>query len=109
MRDRIKEYEGLVKSTAVFDKTQAMTYLSLGLTSEAGEVAGHLKRVYRGDEKMTPELLEKVSKELGDVLWYLTAMSLEIGSDLTEIMDNNTKKLTKRKEENKILGRGDNR
>jgi NTP pyrophosphatase (non-canonical NTP hydrolase) len=107
--ERIRKYEQLVNSTAVYDKSQAMIYLALGLSSEAGEVAGHLKRVYRGDETISPELYEKVLKELGDVLWYVTAMSMEMGYDLTEVMDNNTRKLTKRKEENKILGRGDDR
>ena len=59
-------YENLASQTAIFPKEKALEYLALGLTSEAGEVAGKVKKLIRdgkGDK-------ESIAYEVGDVLWY---------------------------------------
>lgn len=56
-----------------------------------------------------PELKTMIKKELGDVLWYLTALANELGLSLEEIMEANYTKLMKRKEQDKIKGSGDDR
>ena len=45
----LKEYQEFTKTTAVYPPSKAIEYLALGLTSEAGEVAGVIKRYLRGD------------------------------------------------------------
>lgn len=47
-------------------------YLSLGLISEVGEIAGKMKRVIRDGEEICTE---DMVKELGDVLWYVSVLS----------------------------------
>jgi NTP pyrophosphatase (non-canonical NTP hydrolase) len=46
--------------------------LQSGLLEELGEVAGKLKRQIRGD---SPNFRQEISKELGDVLWYLAELA----------------------------------
>jgi len=40
-------YEARAGQTAIFPKEKALEYLALGLTSEAGEVAGKVKKIIR--------------------------------------------------------------
>jgi NTP pyrophosphatase (non-canonical NTP hydrolase) len=71
----------------------ALCHAVCGLTEEAGEVAGLLKReVFRGNEVS----LERWAEELGDVLWYLIAVAREKGLTLDEIFMYNQKKCTER-------------
>lgn len=85
-------------------------YCALGLNGEAGEVADQVKRFQRDDGgELTPERREKILKEAGDVLWYLTALSAQLGSSLEEVMALNTAKLTARQAKGSIQGEGSDR
>lgn len=65
----------------------------VGLTGEVGEVAELLKRkVYRKKEVADEDILS----ELGDVLWYLTALSDSLGFSLFDVMLYNIAKLNER-------------
>lgn len=48
-------------------------------------------------------------KELGDVLWYVTAMSQQLGFSLEQVIDMNIEKLTSRRERGVLQGSGDDR
>ena len=113
MRDRlvIKEvmtadfYEERASLTAIYPKEKALEYLALGLTSEAGEVAGKVKKLIRdgkGDKKA-------IASEIGDVLWYCAMLAKETKVSLNDIMKDNLKKLYSRKERGTLQGSGDNR
>ena len=104
-------YEMKAGQTAIFPKTQALEYLALGLTSEAGEVAGKVKKLIRDGEDMEGYELKKIAiaSEIGDVLWYCAMMAKEVGVPLNEIMKENLKKLHSRKERGTLSGSGDNR
>ena len=55
-------------------------------------------------------LFEKcTSKEIGDVLWYLAALSQELGLELQDIAEQNILKLQSRKDRGLLSGSGDNR
>ena len=41
------DYQKAAETTAIYSKKTALEYLSLGLASEAGEVAGHIAKYYR--------------------------------------------------------------
>jgi NTP pyrophosphatase (non-canonical NTP hydrolase) len=84
----------------------ANCYPFLGLLSEAGEVAGKIKKKLMTGSNVNPEDL---MKELGDVLWYVNACAREIGVSLEDIAQYNTYKLHKRKKEGKLVGDGDER
>ena len=50
-----------------------------------------------------------MKKELGDVLWYVNAISRELGFTLEEVAQTNLEKLANKKEAGKLHGKGDNR
>ncbi|HEY6019909.1 MAG TPA: nucleoside triphosphate pyrophosphohydrolase family protein, partial [Candidatus Paceibacterota bacterium] len=84
-------------------------YLALGLASEAGEVAGKIKKWIRRDINPTCDLLNCVDAEMGDVLWYISQWCNETGTSLSNLMKRNIEKLEARKQHNTIQGDGDNR
>ena len=102
------EYQEFTSTTRVYkDK---IIYPALGLTGEAGEVAEKIKKLLRDhDGNITEAYAAEVAKEIGDVVWYCAALAADIGYSLGDIAQMNVDKLTKRKEENKIHGNGDNR
>ena len=51
----------------------------------------------------------ELSKEIGDVLWYLAALSQELGLELQDIAEQNIIKLQSRKDRGLLSGSGDNR
>lgn len=80
-------------------------YLAMGLTSEAGEVAGKVKKLLR-DGTYDPGGL---AYELGDVCWYVARMADALGYNLSHILEINFNKLNKRKDEGVLSGSGDYR
>ena len=100
-------YTKFTRMTAVYPENQALEYLALGLTSEAGEVAGKMKKWIRGDAGI--DIRAAILAELGDVLWYLTRLADELDSSLAAVMAENTEKLTQRKMNNTLRGDGDDR
>lgn len=86
-----------------------MAYAALGLNGEAGEAAEVVKKTWRDTGTLTPELREKLIKEMGDVLWYLAALSDEININFGEVAQRNVDKLLSRFERDVIHGAGDDR
>tara|TARA_Y100001937_G_C6863368_1_gene217331 strand:+ start:171 stop:485 length:315 start_codon:yes stop_codon:yes gene_type:complete len=79
---------------------------TLGLVGEAGEVAEKIKKLIRDSTRFTTEEIES---ELGDVLFYLTAIANHLGSSLTDVISNNVSKLDDRENRNVLRGSGDKR
>ena len=85
---------------------------ALGLAGETGEVMEKVKKMIRDKDGVfspTPEDIAELKKELGDVLWYLSALAFYNGIDLDDVARANLDKLRSRKERNQIHGNGDNR
>lgn len=88
----------------------AWIYFAIGMAGEAGEALEKIKKAIRDDgAKMTDERRAATLKELGDVLWYITAEAKELGSSLEEVANINLSKLYDRKERGVLRGSGDNR
>ncbi|HRA21075.1 MAG TPA: nucleoside triphosphate pyrophosphohydrolase family protein [Anaerolineae bacterium] len=87
-----------------------IVYPTLGLTNEAGEVAGKVKKLFRDKGGVVPDAdREALKQELGDVLWYLTQIATELDLSLSEIAEANVAKLASRLERGAIQGDGDDR
>ncbi len=85
-------------------------YPTLGLAGESGEVVEKIKKLIRDKNGAVDEKVkQEITKELGDVLWYLSQLATELGLSLDEIANENLKKLFSRLERNKISGDGDDR
>jgi len=65
----------------------------LGISDEAGEVAGLVKKMlYQGH----PANPIKIANEMGDVLWYLALLATTMGFSLGDVAEANVKKLEQR-------------
>ena len=80
-------------------------YLAMGLCSEAGEVAGKVKKQLR-DKKLD---IGGLAYEISDCAWYIARLADAIGYDFEDILQINHNKLSKRKENNTLSGSGDER
>ncbi len=106
-----EEYQKLSRKTAVYPrKGKNFIYPTLGLTGESGEVAEKVKKVIR-DKKglIDKETKSEIAKELGDVLWYVSQLTSELGFSLDEIAKSNINKLYSRMKRGRLKGNGDNR
>ena len=103
-----EEYQTQAIKTAIYkDK---VVYPALGLVNEAGEVAGKVKKVLRdSDRNFSPEKREEIADEMGDVLWYLAALAMDLNLDLEQIAQRNLNKLNSRMARGVLGGSGDNR
>ncbi len=77
----------------VSDDDIMIIWNALGLAGEAGEVAETVKKGILHQHGLNKEVLKK---ELGDVLWYLSALCTTLGFDLEEVMKKNIEKLKER-------------
>lgn len=104
------DYQSFVVSTKRYDSQYAVIYPALGLASEAGEVAGKVKKVLRDAAgQLDIEQANKIIDELGDVIWYVTCIVDDLGFSLEEVIERNRIKLSGRVERNTIQGSGDER
>lgn len=118
--DILKEYEEFVAKSALWNTAlggqnptpaqRAQQRLShyLGLAEESGEVLGVCKKSMCGNWS-AEKTREQLVKELGDVLWYLTAVCLDAGIPLGEVIKTNVEKLNDRKKRGTIHGSGSDR
>lgn len=123
----VDEYQKLTHETAIFGDEISkylnvltvgqlrsllrVNYLSNGLAGEAGEAASLVKKLMRdgGGRTQDWEFVDKMGKELGDCLWYISELCNELGMSLEEIMELNIEKLQDRKNRGKLQGSGDER
>ena len=100
-------YQKVAKTTAIYPREQAIIYPSLGLTGEAGEVANKVKKIIRNGTNQN--IIQEISNEIGDCLWYVAVLADDIGCKLSDIANNNLIKLENRKKNGTLHGSGDQR
>ena len=105
------EYQEKARQTVKYPVIgHAVIYPTLGLTNEAGEVSGKIKKIFRDKAGIISDADRIALRgELGDVLWYLSQLSTELGLSLDEIAEQNIAKLLDRQARGKIQGDGDDR
>lgn len=85
-------------------------YPTLGLTNEAGEVAGKIKKIFRDrGGVITDEDRQELKLELGDVLWYLAEICTQLDLSLEDVAAANLDKLRGRVARGTMAGDGDTR
>ena len=96
-----------------------IVYTALKLNGEAGELAEHVGKALRDDGfgtyslelnteiDLTNERKSLIEKEIGDVLWYLSAICNELGLSMSSVAWTNLNKLKDRTERNMLQGSGD--
>lgn len=104
------EYQRLSRRTAEYPREAWLSYPALGLAGEAGEVAERVKKAIRDDGgTVSEERRAALSKELGDVLWYVAQLATELDLSLDEIATQNLEKLLSRQQRGVLSGDGDDR
>ncbi len=106
----LEDYLEFTNGTAIYPEAGTgsnteLYYLSLGLVSEAGEVAGKVKKLIRDGVYDQGGMI----KEIGDVFWYAVRLCDAVGYSPTDALTINMSKLSKRKEAGTISGNGDER
>jgi NTP pyrophosphatase (non-canonical NTP hydrolase) len=91
------------RKTAIYDRTEPMSYLVPALCAEAGEIAGKWAKHLRDGTPFNPLL------ELGDIQWMVAMIADEHGYSLAEIAEKNIEKLRNRRERGQLQGSGDER
>jgi len=96
-----------------------MVYPFFGLPGEVGEVFEKTKKLFRDTNRhkkvidediiIDQKFLDGITKEIGDVLWYMSQIATELNLSFDNIASANISKLSKRKAEDKIHGEGDDR
>ena len=89
------EYQKLAMRTCSIPcdkKNDRLNHAVFGLTSEAGEVAGILQKVYQGH----PFDKEHIKKELGDCLWMIAEACEALDFGMDDVMQLNIDKLKAR-------------
>lgn len=108
-------YDRAAAATAIYPGAgegtlDAVAYATLGLTNEAGEVAGKLKKIMRDSFGiLTPEAKAAIADEAADTLWYLSRVAAECGTTLQALATHNAAKLADRSKRGVLGGSGDNR
>ena len=91
----IKEYQEKAKRTVNTRLTRKdqLSNLCMGLCGESGEVVDYIKKhIYHGHSLE----INKLSEELGDIMWYLTNIATLFALPVDNILDVNIKKLEER-------------
>lgn len=136
--DTLALYQTIATKSAIYPGKGTpfgLMYAALGL-AEAGEVQNKVKKAFRDDgciaidevteltdhdtemptglhtvrfRDITPERRAQLIKELGGVLWHLSATCNEIGASLSEVALANLTELAGRTERGTLQGSGDDR
>jgi NTP pyrophosphatase (non-canonical NTP hydrolase) len=96
-----EEYQKAIEKFAVYPRGEALkavSYLTLGLNGEAGEVAEQVKKAIRNDGQITDERRAKILDEIGDVLWYVARIASEFQASLGDVAEQNVAKLEQRRQ-----------
>lgn len=98
----LDKYQERAFKTAIYPDAgsttvEALTYTALGCAGESGEVTNEIKKTLRDDGGVLTEgRREALIEEVGDVLWYVAMLSLELGIRLETVAQLNLDKLEMR-------------
>jgi NTP pyrophosphatase (non-canonical NTP hydrolase) len=110
----LTEYQDRARATARYPDDAKLLYPVLKLAGEAGEVAEKLGKAMRDGgwapgRPLPDETRRALVHELGDVLWYVASVAVDLESSLDEVAEANVAKLADRAERGVIHGSGDRR
>jgi NTP pyrophosphatase (non-canonical NTP hydrolase) len=82
------DYQKQARATAIYpDQGNNLVYPILGLMGEFGEVCEKFKKNIRDNKsEFSPDFIESIKKEFGDVLWYFANIYCELKLNLNDII-----------------------
>lgn len=92
------------------DKHNEIFHLLLGIAGEAGEISEKTKKIVRDKNSDFSQLdTADLTKELGDLLWYIAVLADHFDIPLEDVGATNIAKLASRQARGTLQGSGDNR
>jgi NTP pyrophosphatase (non-canonical NTP hydrolase) len=89
-------------------QSRSTMYLLAGLVGEQGEFASEIAKAQR-DGTSIEKFSGNVKKELGDILWFVSAFCSHYGFTLEDVAQTNLDKLESRRQRGTIQGSGNDR
>lgn len=91
----LKKYQKICSDTAARYRSKDLEIATwgLGVSGEAGDVASCIKKYYAHKNR---EVKDGIKENIGDMLWYTAMVCNFFGWELSEILDENQKKLALR-------------
>ena len=107
----LNEYQQLaLRTSRPKDAKDELYHLLLALSGEVGEIHEKAKKTIRDkDSDFANFDTADLTKELGDVLWYVAVLANYFDIDLEDVGAQNIKKLASRLERGTLGGSGDSR
>ena len=106
LQDPFKTYSDWVENKIITEGQTRLIENVLGLVGEAGEVAEKIKKQMRDNTEVS---VDDIIKEIGDVVFYSTALAKFYNKNLRDVIDLNIQKLDEREAKGNIKGSGDDR
>lgn len=109
------EYQKESRKTAIYPNAgENFVYPTLGLAGETGEVVEKIKKMMRNDgvvntEAVSEDKKTELTKEIGDVLWYVAQLCTELDIEMDDCAQMNIEKLQSRQQRGVLHSAGDNR
>ncbi len=104
------DYQTEALKTASDNKQLEFYHRVLGLVGESGEIAEKVKKLIRDQDGDLAALdRDDMTKELGDVLWYIATIADYLDIPLESVAKTNVAKLADRQKRDVLRGSGDNR
>lgn len=106
----LNDYQKTALETSVYPQEYKIIYPALGMVGEAGECCDKIKKVIRDNDcNFTDDKKREIAKEIGDVMWYCSALANDLGFSLETICEMNIEKLKSRQKRGMISGNSNNR
>lgn len=100
------DYQKEVDKLMLTSGSKRLIENTLGLVGETGEIAEKIKKHIRDDKELD---LEDITKELGDVMFYLAGLASYFNIRFGAVASRNLEKLHDRQKRGVLQGSGDNR
>lgn len=91
----LDEYQRDAKAFARYPTKLGLHYCCIALAGEVGELCNEFNKELRDAVSRRDEMVD----EIGDVLWYVSAVCNELGVSLDAIANQNLEKLCQRRRE----------
>lgn len=112
----MNDYEAATFSQAYYPgmgTVQGINYCLIALAGEGGEALNEWKKALRDDKTdltdpkdgLTLKRRNKIIEEVGDCLWYVTALARELGITLEELANRNFDKIRERQAPHNMVPR----
>lgn len=99
-----------LKTARTREQPDELYHLILGLVGETGEIAEKFKKLVRDKGGDLAQLdRDDITKEMGDVMWYLAVLADYLDIKLDDVATRNIKKLADRQKRGVLGGSGDDR